>query len=194
MVTGDVLYHLACNIYKKGFCVPYESELNYSEGCILSCTLSAFISSSKCHCFSWSMFPLLKPQWDMCNCCILATCTCNSLLSACPRDKHYACQASYLDHKQTNRGAAWKQGGHPPHPFPDLLPIGSHCFCGRGWEGGGPHRVCVDSNWVRLPVTAHTSMAECFWKEGPTLPPSQEECFLWISGWQSSGHSRWCID
>lgn len=50
----------------------------------------------------------------------------------------------------------------PPHPFPDLLPIGSHCFCGRGWEGGGPHRVCVDSNWVRLPVTAHTSMAECF--------------------------------
>lgn len=114
MVTGDVLYHLACNIYKKGFCVPYKSELNYSEGCILSCTLSAFISSSKCHCFSWSMFPLLKPQWDMCNCCILATCTCNSLLSACPRDKHYACQASYLDHKQTNRGAAWKQGGHPP--------------------------------------------------------------------------------
>ncbi len=103
MVTEDILYRRACNIYKKGFWAPCESVSGSSEGWILSRSLSVFITSSKCHCFSWSVLPILKPHWDMCNCCVPATCTCNcNLLSACPRDKHYACQASYLDNYSTN--------------------------------------------------------------------------------------------
>lgn len=60
----------------------------------------------------------LNRNGDVCNCCVPATCTCNcNLLSACPGDKHYACQASYLDIYSTNQWRCsletWRTPGPP---------------------------------------------------------------------------------
>lgn len=93
MVTENILYHLTRNIHKKDLCNLCASVLGYPEIWILSRTLSALITGSKCYWSSSTTLRVLDLRRDACNC---------SFVSACPRD-----YILYQDNNTLNMDDCW---------------------------------------------------------------------------------------
>lgn len=125
------------------------------------------------------MFFSIIASQDLFNHLSPATCTCNLIL---PESSREPCTPARLS-IWTLTAQIIRDKPLCPNPWSAHywvpLPLCS-------WWGGSREVARTVFVWTKIgsaPATAHSGMAECFWKEGPAPRLVEEECFLWISCW-----------